>query len=370
MRTILTTTVILALTNCIDWRLPQVRELDADTDADEAVFDGDLEGLDGDGEEAEEPVCTPTDEVCDGLDNDCDGEIDLPLPADATLWYRDDDGDGFGALASGEPVRACRWPGASWSGNDDDCDDQDEAVNPSAEEVACDGLDNDCDDEIDPDLGANEDCPALSCLDLHDQRPGLPSGAYWTLQEEEPTFVYCDMETGSGGWTALINPVDPRLSGTHPALEYTVEVVDGTEWPGESIPRLFIVDGWRGVRVYVSNNATVRLTLRSSGFSATDVMFLATIQGQERHTVVVNEIDVPPDALTDAYMQCAFWNSDGDLAYPEANECWSTTLDAAPHMELGVLNGDTMELILEAGPSCSPDCLHGTGLNVTRLFVR
>lgn len=219
-------------------------------------------------------------------------------------------------------------------------------------------------------LGETKDRAARNCAELHAQRPSLTSGIYWTLDvDETPTPVYCDMETSDGGWTALINPVDPALLGTHPDV-----VFDGEAVPGDgscaATPLMFTADDWRGIRAYVCGSDTVTVMLSWLG-EADDVMFLATAQGQETHTVTVNGIDIPPDALTDDYMQCAFWNEDGDRVFPEDNACWSTTLtDSTPHTELDVLDGDGLDLILEAGPSCSPDCLHGTGLNITQLFVR
>ncbi len=44
--------------------------------------------------------------------------------------------------------------GDGWS-VDDDCDDDNAEVNPDAEEICDDGIDNDCDDAIDDD---DEDC--------------------------------------------------------------------------------------------------------------------------------------------------------------------------------------------------------------------
>lgn len=84
-------------------------------------------------------------ERCDDLDNDCDEEVDEGAP-EATAWYLDDDGDGYGA---GDPILNCRpYPGAaSQSG---DCDNDDPARNPGASEV-CNGTDDDCDGVIDDD---------------------------------------------------------------------------------------------------------------------------------------------------------------------------------------------------------------------------
>ncbi len=84
-------------------------------------------------------------EVCDGIDNDCDGIADNDDAADATTWYEDADGDGFGNPFS--PTTACSQPSA-YVANDDDCDDFDAGVFPSAVELA-DGVDQDCDGVVD-----------------------------------------------------------------------------------------------------------------------------------------------------------------------------------------------------------------------------
>jgi hypothetical protein len=85
------------------------------------------------------------DELCDGGDNDCDGAVDEDDALDATTWYADVDGDGYGD--PGSTTQACDQP-SGFVADDEDCDDGDAAVNPVATE-ACDGLDNDCDGLVD-----------------------------------------------------------------------------------------------------------------------------------------------------------------------------------------------------------------------------
>ncbi len=92
-------------------------------------------------------------EVCDKADNDCDGDTDESDAADATEWYADADGDGYGDADTS--TTACDEP-SGYTDNDDDCDDTAATSNPSAYEV-CDGEDNDCDGDTDEDDAIDAD---------------------------------------------------------------------------------------------------------------------------------------------------------------------------------------------------------------------
>ncbi|MDP2316931.1 MAG: MopE-related protein [Pseudomonadota bacterium] len=85
-------------------------------------------------------------EVCDTVDNDCDGTVDEPDAADASTWYADIDGDGFGD--AGSATLSCDAAGIVDS---TDCDDDAVDVYPGAAESWYDGVDSDCDGAEDPD---------------------------------------------------------------------------------------------------------------------------------------------------------------------------------------------------------------------------
>jgi len=82
------------------------------------------------------------DEVCDGLDNNCDGITDDDSAVDASTWYADTDGDGYGD--AGSTRAACEQP-ADTVADASDCDDTDPEAYPGAEELEGDGIDQDCD---------------------------------------------------------------------------------------------------------------------------------------------------------------------------------------------------------------------------------
>ncbi len=83
-------------------------------------------------------------ETCDGRDNDCDGSVDED--AINLTFFRDLDGDGYGAAASGA-VLACASP-AGYAARGGDCDDHDPVRRPGASE-GCNATDDDCDGAID-----------------------------------------------------------------------------------------------------------------------------------------------------------------------------------------------------------------------------
>jgi plastocyanin len=81
-------------------------------------------------------------EFCNGVDDDCNGSTD-DNAVDCIDWYPDNDGDGYGE-GGGSPVCACSAP----SGHVDnglDCNDGDAGINPDAEEIPDDGIDQNCD---------------------------------------------------------------------------------------------------------------------------------------------------------------------------------------------------------------------------------
>ncbi len=99
-------------------------------------------------------------------DTDTDADADADTDADADADLTDDDGDGY-------------------TEEDGDCDDDDAAVNPGAEEI-CNEVDDDCDGVVDPDtdhdgdgvLDCDDDCPIrVAAGGTGDGRHADPLGA-------------------------------------------------------------------------------------------------------------------------------------------------------------------------------------------------
>ena len=88
-------------------------------------------------------------EICNGQDDDCDGQTDEVGASGCTVYYRDQDDDGFG---TSESRCTCARTGDFTATVAGDCHDgvgaAFAAVNPAAPEV-CNGVDDDCDSKTD-----------------------------------------------------------------------------------------------------------------------------------------------------------------------------------------------------------------------------
>jgi large repetitive protein len=108
--------------------------------------------LDGTDCDDANPMAMPgADELCNGFDDDCDGDTDEGDASDASLYYEDADGDGYGL--SETEYSACEMP-AGHASHPGDCDDASNSQHPGAEEY-CNGEDDDCDGDTDEGDAAN-----------------------------------------------------------------------------------------------------------------------------------------------------------------------------------------------------------------------
>ncbi|MAA78075.1 MAG: hypothetical protein CL916_02360, partial [Deltaproteobacteria bacterium] len=137
--------------------------------------------IDGDGLSVEDGDCDdedaniPGEELCDGIDNNCDGNIDESDAFDASIWYGDQDGDGFGSAI--ETLIACEAP-EGFVDNNEDCNDEDGDIYPQAVEVWYDGIDQNCDESNDYDQdGDGQDTSDYGGNDCDDEEDSIYFGA-------------------------------------------------------------------------------------------------------------------------------------------------------------------------------------------------
>ena len=166
-----------------------------DDGIDQNCSDSDLvsptpEDLDGDGFTVADGDCNDGNpnvypnafEICDGFNNDCANGTDdadpFINPDSQTVYYTDEDGDGF----FGTEARACIIPtGASLINSD--CDDTDAGINLGAYDVPNNGIDEDCVGGDATQTGTNDldgdgqDSVADGGLDCDDENPSVYDGA-------------------------------------------------------------------------------------------------------------------------------------------------------------------------------------------------
>jgi large repetitive protein len=160
----------------------------------------------GDCNDANNSVSPAATETCNGIDDNCDGSTDPSTSVDASTWYSDVDGDGYGD-ASNSSV-SCSAPLGTVS-ESSDCDDTDASVNPGASEV-CDSVDNDCDGFVDPSTSVDA---GTWYLDADEDSFGDASAS----------FVSC---TSPVGYVADWTDCDDGDSASYPGA---TEVCDGAD---------------------------------------------------------------------------------------------------------------------------------------------
>ncbi len=155
--------------------------------------------------DADSAIYTGANEWCDGVDSDCDGTVDNDAQ-DATTWYVDADGDGYGD--AGTAVTTCDQP-TGYVADDTDCDDGDAASRPGGDEW-CDGVDRDCNGTVDDDY-------AMDATTWYVDRDGDGHGDAGTYT------VSCYVPSG---YTADSSDCDDFDSSTNPGVDEWCDGVD------------------------------------------------------------------------------------------------------------------------------------------------
>ena len=195
--------------------LPALTCVDIDADGDGyTTSDGDCD----DGDPAIHPGAT---ETCNHRDDDCDGTVDEPDAIDASTWYADADGDGFGDPAVSQ--RAC-WQPSGYVADDTDCNDANFRSHPGATEI-CDADDNDCDGEVDEGFDQDEDGWRTCDGDCDDSDPTVNPAA---LEVENYLDDDCDFLVDEG--TIVYDDDHDGFS------EVDCDDADGARYPGAFDP--------------------------------------------------------------------------------------------------------------------------------------
>jgi len=147
-------------------------------------------------------VCNPLEgavaETCSETDNDCDGDIDEEDAGGCDLYYLDEDGDEYGTA---ESKCLCAPDGDHDASLTGDCNDDDSGINPDADEICGNSIDEDC-DEV-----ADDGCIVFDCKKVLENDPDATSGNYQVDPDGDggaaPVTVYCNMDFDSGGWTRV-----------------------------------------------------------------------------------------------------------------------------------------------------------------------
>ena len=166
-------------------------------------------------------------EYCNGYDDNCDGTVDESSAADASTWYRDADGDGYGSSAT--TSKACSQP-TGYVSSSSDCNDSNSTVNPAAVEY-CNGYDDDCD-------GYSDEASAADASTWYNDFDGDGYG------NASASTVACSQPTSYVSNSSDCNDVNSSIyPGASESCNYTDDDCDGSVDEGVTTTYYLDADG-------------------------------------------------------------------------------------------------------------------------------
>ena len=233
-------------------------------------------------------------EQCNNIDDNCDGTIDNGVTV--SDWYADSDNDGFGNPAV--VLSSCSQP-AGYVGNDDDCNDANAAINPTAIEVCDGGVDNDCDglaDDADPSVSPASQSTFYADADGDTYGAGAP-------------ILAC---VAPAGTSSQSGDCDDTNNAIHPGATETCNLVDdncnGTI--DEGVQSSFYADGDNDG--YGAGAAVLACTAPAGHVSSNTDCDDSNSAINPAATEVCNDVDDDCDGLVDEGLASYTYFADGD----------------------------------------------------------
>lgn len=256
-------------------------------------------------------------EVCNQIDDDCDGATDGEDAADAIVWWRDGDLDGFGR--ADDTVAACTNPfGYADATAGEDCDDEEPLSRPGGVEL-CNGVDDDCNGAVDePEAldatawaadadgdGFAPDDGFRSCADPGEGYADLTSIGIGDCDDANPARSLFTREVADD----IDNDCDGRIDNDTERFDDDADGIaevegDCADWDPNVLPgRLEVPDN------DIDDNCNSLVDEPAIAFDAADLLASPTTDQQPEGTPTPTTYVIVPDGYRDAAL--VFGQQDG-----------------------------------------------------------